>query len=260
MPPADTRTRILDRAERLFAESGFEGVSLREVGRAARVNSAAVHYHFGSREALVEAVVLRRMEAVQRRRRELLDALVAEGAARSVRRLLGVLVDPLVELVLREPRAGRAYVRLLARLYADRKADAYALAMRHFGEVHTELGHHLARALPDVPPPVLARRIALCVQATLATLADPAPYAVARAAGVPPDAPDAVARELVDFMAGGLCAPAGARGDEVAASASDVRSARAASPASAARAASPYDVHAPDPGSLVRAGEQERAG
>ena len=55
---------------------------------------------------------------------------------------------------------------------------------------------------------MLARRIALCVQLTLATIADAQPYEVAREAGVPPDAPEAIARELVDFMAGGLRAAA----------------------------------------------------
>lgn len=204
----DTRTKILNTAERLFAHSGLEGVSLREVGRAAGVNSASVHYHFGSREALVEAVVLRRMEPLQRRRRELLDALLATEAPRSVESLLGVLVLPLVELLERKPRAGRAYVRLLSRLYSDRKFVAYELAMRYFGDVHRELGLELARAIPDVPPAVLTRRIAVCVQTSLAMLADPEPYEVGREAGVPSDAPEVVARELVDFMAGGLRARA----------------------------------------------------
>lgn len=201
---AETRTKILNTAERLFAHSGLEGVSLREVGRAAGVNSASVHYHFGSREALVEAVVLRRMEPIQRRRRELLDEILASSEDPAVERLLGVLVLPLVELVEKTPRAGRAYVRLLARLYSDRKFVAYELAMRYFGDVHRDLGIQLAKAIPEVPHDILARRIALCVQVALSTMADPEPYEVAREAGVPPESPEAIASELVDFMAGGL--------------------------------------------------------
>ena len=204
----ETRTKILNTAERLFAHSGLEGVSLREVGRAAGVNPASLHYHFGSREAVVEAVVLRRMEPLQRRRRELLDSLLATEAPRSVESLLGVLVLPLAELLERKPRAGRAYMRLLSRLYSDRKLVAYELAMRYFGEVHRELGRELVRAIPDVPPAVLTRRIAVCVQTSLAMLADPEPYESSHEADVPSASPEAVARELVEFMAGGLRAGA----------------------------------------------------
>jgi AcrR family transcriptional regulator len=206
---AETRTRILNAAEQLFAYGGLEGVSLRKIGAEAGVNSAALHYHFGSREALVEAVVLRRMEPIQRRRRELLDAIVSHGDEPRIHELLEVLVLPLVELVERRRRAGPAYIRLIARLFSDRKSLAYELAMRHFGEVHHELGAQLARALPDVPPAMLARRIALCIQAVLTTLSDPRPLQLAHEAGVPAADVADVARELVDFLAGGLSAPAG---------------------------------------------------
>jgi AcrR family transcriptional regulator len=216
---SETGTKILNTAERLFAHSGFEGVSLREVGRAAGVNSASVHYHFGSRDVLVEAVVLRRMEPIQRRRRDLLDGILASPEAPTVEDLLGVLVLPLVELLEKSPRAGRAYVRLLSRLYSDRKLVAYDLAMRYFGEVHRDLGIQLAKAIPELPHDVLARRISLCVQTTLATLADPEPYAVTVQAGVAPQAPQYIASELIDFMAGGLRAAAHAQAANDAASA-----------------------------------------
>ena len=58
---ANTQSRVLDAAERLFAEQGFEGASIRAIVDAANVNLAAVHYHFKSKEALLEAVLLRRI-------------------------------------------------------------------------------------------------------------------------------------------------------------------------------------------------------
>ncbi len=64
MAVRDTRERILGTAEKVFADAGLQGVSLREVARRAGVNPALVHYHIGSHEALVEAVVLRRMAGV----------------------------------------------------------------------------------------------------------------------------------------------------------------------------------------------------
>src|SRR5581483_10822770 len=68
-----TRERILDTAERLFAENGYSGTSLRAIIHHAGVNLAAVHYHFKSKEALLEAVVLRRSEPANAERTRLLD-------------------------------------------------------------------------------------------------------------------------------------------------------------------------------------------
>ena len=79
--------------------------------------------------------------------------------------------------------------------------------MAHFGDTLRELGALLAEALPELPAPALAQRITLCVQAILQTFADPEPFPAAEEEGpVQRDASD-VARELVDFLAGGLVAP-----------------------------------------------------
>ena len=64
-----TADRLLDAAERLFAEAGFRAVSLRAINEAAGArNTSASHYHFGSKEALVDAVFARRMDALNRAR------------------------------------------------------------------------------------------------------------------------------------------------------------------------------------------------
>src|SRR6266849_7254792 len=69
----DTKQRILDSAERLFAENGFDSTSLRTIIADAQVNLAAIHYHFHSKEALLDAVILRRLEPINRHRLEMLD-------------------------------------------------------------------------------------------------------------------------------------------------------------------------------------------
>ena len=58
MPKADTKTKILDAAEMLFAQKGFDAVSLRNIVESAKVNLAAVHYHFGSKQTLLHKVVV----------------------------------------------------------------------------------------------------------------------------------------------------------------------------------------------------------
>src|SRR5689334_6672408 len=78
----DTKASILDTAERLFAERGYASTSLRTITSAAGVNLAAIHYHFRSKEALLEAVVSRRADAVNSRRLEILDQLRKDAGGR----------------------------------------------------------------------------------------------------------------------------------------------------------------------------------
>ena len=76
--PTETKEQILDVAERMFAEEGVHGVSLRAIIAEAKVNLAAVHYHFGSKDALVEAVFERRVGPINEARLEWLDRIEAE--------------------------------------------------------------------------------------------------------------------------------------------------------------------------------------
>jgi AcrR family transcriptional regulator len=198
----------LDAAERLFAESGLEGISLRRVAAAAGVNSAAVHYHFGSREALVEAVLLRRVEALQTRRRLLLEAIPDAEGPDALRGLVEALVLPWAEIALGGGRPGHAYVKLLARLYADGDAFVSEFVTHHFSDIYQEFGARTERALPDLPRPVLHRRLVLVVQGMLHALAESEIHG-ALAGGSSTIDDDQRTRELIDFLLGGLCAPIG---------------------------------------------------
>lgn len=74
---SDTRDRILDTAEVCFARHGYDATSLREITRLADVNLGAVNYHFGSKSALFDEVLQRRVEPMNRRRVDLLEAAIA---------------------------------------------------------------------------------------------------------------------------------------------------------------------------------------
>lgn len=77
---ANTRELLIDAAERLFAAQGFDSTTIRGITREADANVAAAHYHFGSKEALLRAVLDRYIAPLNRRRIELLDAAVREAA------------------------------------------------------------------------------------------------------------------------------------------------------------------------------------
>src|ERR687896_2628027 len=91
-PEHETRTRILDAAEELFMQHGFEGTSMRQLTTKAGVNLAAVNYHFGSKEALVEAVFRRRLDPMNGARIAALEALEATGRALSPEAIIRAFV------------------------------------------------------------------------------------------------------------------------------------------------------------------------
>ena len=113
-----TKDRILDAAERLFARDGFEATSLRAITAEARANLAAVNYHFQSKEALVQAVIGRRMGPVNQQRLSLLDAYEAEagGDAVPLEKILDAFLRPVIEIA-----GGHAkeFVPLVGRLYTE---------------------------------------------------------------------------------------------------------------------------------------------
>jgi AcrR family transcriptional regulator len=197
----DTPDRLLDAAERLFAAQGVDAVSVRAVNAAAGTNVAAVHYHFGSKDSLVEAVLRRRMDALAQRRRAILEALPHRPSVRSV---VEALVVPLAELSAVPTSAGRAYVRVLAGLQAG-GAHARGRLARAFAPQFATFDDALARALPDLPTPVRHFRLALVSNIVVPTLAEP--EAAAATLGVDPADHTAVVDALVDSVTGALAAP-----------------------------------------------------
>src|SRR5271170_658046 len=89
----DTKSRILDSAEKLFGLNGFEATSLRDITAEAQVNLAAVNYHFQSKDSLIDAVIARRIEPVNRRRYEMLDAA---GPNPSIEQIVEAFLAPLM--------------------------------------------------------------------------------------------------------------------------------------------------------------------
>lgn len=110
---AGTEAKLLLAAERLFAEHGVGAVSLRAVMQEAGTNVAAVHYHFGSKKALLDAVVRHRIDSVSAARAELVGR--SGSAAPDARELAAAFIDPIVRLA---EDGGRDWIRLVGRLLA----------------------------------------------------------------------------------------------------------------------------------------------
>lgn len=167
-PGADTKERLLDAAERLFADRGFEGASMRAVTQAAGASVSSANYHFGSKEELLGAVLRRRVEPLNRRRLQLLEALEAraEGPA-ALEDVLDAYLRPPMEHTEAGALPDRSLARhVAARLFADPPEIVAALKAELFGTVNARFSEALARALPELP----RERCALLLQFTTAVL------------------------------------------------------------------------------------------
>src|SRR5215469_4852174 len=102
----DTKQKILDAAERLIADQGYAATSLRHIIAEAGVNLAAVHYHFGSKEDLLDQLILDKASPVNAERLRLLERFEAESAGRPVPvdRVLAAFFDPMIESGSRSPQ------------------------------------------------------------------------------------------------------------------------------------------------------------
>jgi AcrR family transcriptional regulator len=158
-PLSGTRERLLEAAERLFAARGFRGVSLRELTAAARVNLAAVSYHFGSKEELLRAVLERRVAPVNAERLRRLDALEAGGAPVVVEAVLEAFLAPAVEAVRRE----RKMQDVAALLYSEPAETVAPLLERLFGECVRRFHDALAPSLPAADAATVAMRFQLVI-------------------------------------------------------------------------------------------------
>lgn len=155
-----TRQRLLLTAERLIAEAGVGQVSMRQIGAEAGArNISAVHYHFGSLDGVIAAILEYRMAPVERRRSAMLDELVADKTKQiTVHDVLNAVVWPLAEQML--TRAGpNHYVGFVAATYRTPRLDSWEAVNPRYRRGLVRSYIILRRLLPNVPKEVLHTRI-----------------------------------------------------------------------------------------------------
>ena len=206
MAATDTKERILDAAERLFAAHGFAGTSLRAVTREAGVNLAAVQYHFGTKEDLLRAVLSRIVIPVNRERLEMLEEVEAAAGSDppSLEGILEAFIAPDLRLIRDLGERGVIITRFLGRSYTEPAEMVQALSREHYEELGQRFMEALARALPEVPQAELYFRFKLVLGVLTYFLAD-----TDLTSGYAEDLSDVdgTVRRLIAFLAAGLRAP-----------------------------------------------------
>jgi len=220
---ADTVERIVDVAERMFAESGYRGVSLRAIMRECGVNAAAVHYHFGSKEALLEKIFERRAGTLNAERLQLLGALT--GSTRGRARAAGtagqdaLLLEKILDAFLRPsfgwPDAGHAdrgaevrrFTRLRSVLAHEDAALSQRLIERHFNETSKCFVAALRNALPHLPESALFWRFHFLLGAQFYTLSNPGRVESLSDGSFDGGSLQQALDEMIAFVAAGFRAP-----------------------------------------------------
>ena len=204
-PTFSTRERILGVAETLFARHGFAGASLRQVTAAAKVNLAAVNYHFGSKESLIEEVFRRRLDELNRHRLAAL-ALVEAKPGYRLEDVLDAFIRPALEQSM-DSAGGAAFVRVLARAYAEHDERLRKFLSDNYGHVLREFAGVFSDLLTHLPKEELYWRLDIVAGALTYAMAD---FGMIKRRGATSEAThrERAAEHLIRFAAAGLRAEA----------------------------------------------------
>lgn len=161
----ETRTRILDAAERLFAEKGFEGASLRDIAAAADVRVSLVHHHGGSKDGLFHLVVARRAEELSHLRLTALDTARAT-APPGLEQLMACFLDPYLDKADHGEPGWRAYARLVAMVSSEERWRNISEVC--FDPAAAEFIAEISRLFPAASRAQVSTVFVFCVAAMLA--------------------------------------------------------------------------------------------
>lgn len=208
----DTKDKILDAAEHLFAREGFHGTSLRAITGTAGVNLASVNYHFGSKESLMEAVLERRLTPLNRARLEMLGRIrgdaPARGAGPEARDVMRAFIEPTLRFRDTEPGA-EDFILLVSRAFNEPDGIAHRSFLRLLVPVLETFYGALREACPEIPDKVLVGRFRLAIGTMAHTLhyvcdTEQLPGVFRHACEM---ATEEMLDTLIDFVTAGIIAP-----------------------------------------------------
>ncbi len=200
-----TKTVILDTTEELIAKSGVRAVSVRDISRAARVNLAAINYHFGSKDRLLRAVLERRMSDLFDRRMAALDAVERAGDGATVEALMEAFLGPCMACDARTKQRHEGVAKMMSRFFFEEEAMVSAVAAEQFEPFRVRFAALLKKAVPTVPAEELDWRSSLAMGVLHHHLLFASMQERMRGRRAKPEVE---MRRLLTFCAAGLRAPA----------------------------------------------------
>jgi len=210
-----TRLRIVNAAECLFMEHGFEATSLRLVTARAKVNLAAVNYHFGGKDELFRAMLAQRLDPLNEQRIALLDQHQRSGGPLSCETILSAMLIPALGIARDPRRGGKDFLRLLGRAYVDPSPVLRHFLSERYAPMVARFKDAFGRALPQLGKQELTWRLHFMMGALAYTLAGTDAWKLIAALNPGKAGNDALLlRRLEPFLIAGLKAPLPDLGDE----------------------------------------------
>jgi AcrR family transcriptional regulator len=202
----NTKLRILDAAERLFARRGIEATSLRMITTEAEVNLAAVNYHFQSKEALMHAVIARRLDPINRQRLAMLDACETDAGDGSLPldHVLDAMLRPIFEML---SGPGKEFGPMMSRIFTESSDLAEKIFQKHMAHVVARFFPALERAIPHLPRTELLWRMQFMMGAVAHTIGGARVLQVLSGGMCDPSDLEGILQRLESFLLAGLQAP-----------------------------------------------------
>lgn len=162
--PGDTKTRLLDATETLYIGAGYDAMPLRHIAARANANLAAVNYHFGGKDALIHAMLTRRLDGLNRNRLALLERFQSSHGARlTCEHILGAMFIPALQQSRCPDKSGPALLRLLGRAYTDPSPFIRSFLRAMYEDVAQNFFRAFQTVLPHLPREELGWRLHFCI-------------------------------------------------------------------------------------------------
>ena len=205
----ETRDRILDAAESLFADNGFRAVSLRQITTEAGVNLAAVNYHFGGKDGLIYEVLTRVVGPINEERLSSLDLAEADaqGDAVPIRTILDAFFRPVVNQLAGAHHNSQLYLKLAGRCLSESEEHSPETLLKLFEKVADRFVAASAKSLPHLSEVDIYWRLHFSVGTLLHSLAKGSQLVLFSRGKIPSVDPAETLDQLIQYTAGGMESP-----------------------------------------------------
>ncbi|UCX04867.1 TetR/AcrR family transcriptional regulator [Shewanella sp. HL-SH8] len=204
----DTKTRILDSAEKLFAERGFSETSLRLITSKAEVNLASVNYHFGSKKELIRAVLARYLDVFMPAAANEIKRLHLAPEHAPLNDIFSCLIKPLLELNKVRNGGTIIFLQLLGRGYIESQGHLRWFITTHYGQYLTTFVQAVTASVPHIPPVEMFWRLHFTLGTMVFTMASAdALNEIAASDYGEHNNIEAIIRKVIPYMAAGVAVP-----------------------------------------------------
>lgn len=182
MSTLSTKERILNSTEKLIAAHGFSELSIRKISQQAHTNLAAINYHFGNKQQLIDQVLERRLNNLFDIRKNMLDEL-NQGEPDKVcnlEQILHAFIAPALFMINDEHQGGRIFMQVLARAYAEQSEALHDLMKDRYTPIIKEFAEAIGLACPELPRETIFWRFHFIIGALTYTMGHFGATSVAR--------------------------------------------------------------------------------